>query len=241
MSSSPKYSLRRSLYVYLDSNRSGSYNTRASRKRIINQVLTELVDGGYRLRHVEGLKRKHIKYLNDKWLAAGLGVGTIKNRNSHLRWLCRAMNKPGVMMSNKELGVPSRIYIDNVDRSLALEKVDFSKVEDERIKVALHLQYYFGLRREEVSKMQPYWADQGDHIRLKAAWCKGKRARKVPVHNKEARYWLDQAKMLAGKKGCSLIPINQNYKQFIGTYKYEMKKAGIKCPHGLRHKFAQLL
>ena len=42
--------------------------------------------------------------------------------------------------------------------------------------MSLELQRAFGLRREEAMKFQPSYADQKDHITLKASWTKGGRA-----------------------------------------------------------------
>lgn len=43
------------------------------------------------------------------------------------------------------------------------------------------LQAAFGLRREEVIKFQPSYADRGDRIALKGLWTKGGRERTVPI------------------------------------------------------------
>jgi hypothetical protein len=47
--------------------------------------------------------------------------------------------------------------------------------------MSLRLQAAFGLRREEAVKFQPSYADRGDRLALKASWCKGGRAREIPV------------------------------------------------------------
>ena len=50
----------------------------------------------------------------------------------------------------------------------------------------------------------PGFADQGDHIRLKAAWTKGGKTRVVPILRQDQRTVLDRAHRLAGNG--SLIP-----------------------------------
>ena len=44
-----------------------------------------------------------------------------------------------------------------------------SSVKDEHVRMTLELQRAFGLRREEAIKFIPAYADQGDHVRLKAS------------------------------------------------------------------------
>jgi integrase len=64
--------------------------------------------------------------------------------------------------------------------------------------MSLRLQAAFGLRREEAIKIQPRWADRGDHLQLKASWTKGGRERTVPIRTAAQRALLEQAKQLAG-------------------------------------------
>jgi hypothetical protein len=66
--------------------------------------------------------------------------------------------------------------------------------------MSLRLQRAFGLRREEALKLQPRWADRGDHLHLKASWTKGGRERTVPIRTKEQRALLEQSQT-AGRHG----------------------------------------
>jgi integrase len=52
--------------------------------------------------------------------------------------------------------------------------------------MSLRLQRAFGLRREEAIKLQPRWADRGDHLQLKASWTKGGRERTVPIRTERS-------------------------------------------------------
>ncbi len=71
------------------------------------------------------------------------------------------------------------------------------------------------------------------------SWCKGGRGRFVPIRTDEQRYWLDQAKEIAGTFSNSLIPQNKTYVQHLFVYEKQVNRAEIKNPHGLRHAYAQ--
>ena len=103
--------------------------------------------------------------------------------------------------------------------------------------MSLELQRTFGLRREEAVKFMPAYADQGNHIRLKASWTKGGKTRVVPVITQEQRAVLDRARRLVGTG--SLIPPQKSYIQQLRTYERHTTQAGLSKLHGLRHAYAQ--
>ncbi len=236
---SRKHKLKESIYVVMRHSREGSYTTRMDRKRILNLMADELHIGGYKLTHVQGLKQKHIHYLNAQWKEKGIAIATIKNRNAVLRWLCENSGRSNVVPSNEELGVGRRESVYSINKAIDISKVDFSKITDRHVVIHLHLQRYLGLRREESIKLKPYLADKGDYIELQASWCKGGRARTVRIHTKEARFWIDEAKKLVKNEQQSLIPPGLSYIQHRNAYDKQVQKAGIKHAHGLRHAYAQ--
>ena len=234
-----KHQLQQSIYSVLIHNHDGSYETQASREYVLYQAATELA-AKYGLKSMHGLKQKHVKYLNDLWMQSGIKVSTIKNRNSHLRWLCRKLNKTDVVSSNDQLGIGQREYVNNhINKAIDINQIDFSNLNNQRILVQLHLQRYLGLRREEVIKLKPYQADKGSHVDLQPSWCKGGRGRIVPVISPEARYWLEEAKKLVENPKHSLIPSDKNYIQYRRHYDKQIKLVGIRHAHGLRHAYAQ--
>lgn len=234
-----KHDLQHSMIKVLEYNKDGSFNTQHARKKALLQSAAQLCDGGYKLGHVQGLKQKHIRYLNEKWKGEGISAATIKNRNAHLRWVCHKIGKRDVVQSNDELGIAKRKYVTNEDKSVELDQIDFKQISSPHVRVQLHLQRHLGLRREEVIKFKPHQADKGDHIELQASWCKGGRARTVPVLTAEARQALEEAKKLAENKGDSLIKNDQSYKTARKLYENQTQRAGLKHAHGLRHAYAQ--
>ena len=236
-----KHELQRNLYTILKHNRDGSFETQNARRKVLFKVAADLNSGHYKLRHVQGLKQKHIYYLNELWQSQGIAVATIKNRNAHLRWLCQKIGKINLIPSNEQLGTGKRQYSNNDPSAVELTDIDFSKITNRNIAVQIHLQRYFGLRREESCKIKPHMADKGDHIVLQPSWCKGGRGRIVPILTADARYWLEEAKKLANLPEQSLIPTGKTYRQHRDLYDGQLKRAGTsgKHPHGLRHAYAQ--
>lgn len=235
-----KHQLQQSIYQILKHNRDGSHETQAARKHILYQVAKELAASQHKLKNMQGFKQKHVRYLNEQWINRHLSNATLKNRNAHLRWLCEKLGKPNLVPSNEGLGIGQRRYVNNhINKAIDLTKIDCAKITNPNILVQIHLQYYFGLRREESSKFKPHQADKGNYIQLKSSWCKGGRARQVPILTPEARYWLEEAKKLVLDSYDSLIPRDKTYIQHRHLYDKQMQMANIKHPHGFRHAFAQ--
>lgn len=221
-------------------NRDGAFATQSARKSILLQAAEDLVAGGFKLSHVQGLKQKHIYYLNDSWKQQSLANAIIKNRNAHLRWLCEKIGKKNLAPSNDTLRIGKRCYVNNSDnKAVHLKHINLTKITNPYVRVQIHLQYYLGLRREESIKLKPHQADQGDHLALQASWCEGGRARTVPILAPEARYWLDAAKQLAATPEQALISAGKTYIQQRYLYDKKTRLAGIRHAHGLRHAYAQ--
>ena len=61
--------------------------------------------------------------------------------------------------------------------------------------------------------------------------------RTVPIRNDEQRQLLEDVRRLA--RGGALIPPERNYVEQRNRYDSQVRTAGIKNPHGLRHAYAQ--
>ena len=150
--------------------REGGYATQRNRERILTQIANELHAMGYRKMQARSLKPKHIEALVDHWKDQGLSIGTIKNRMAAIRWWATKINKRNVMAnSNEYYGIPDRRFVTNQSKAQDITKEQLSKVKDEHVRMSLELQQAFGLRREEAMKFIPSYADQKNHIQLKAS------------------------------------------------------------------------
>ena len=219
-------------------NRDGSYSTQANRARMLNQIANQLQEMGYRRMTTRSLKPKHVDALVKRWLFEGMVAGTIKNRMNCLRWWASKVDRRNVVArSNNFYGIPDRQFVSNESKAVAVDDDALSRLKDDHVRMSLELQRAFGLRREEAIKFMPGYADQGDHIRLKASWTKGGKGRRVPILTREQRTVLDRAHRLAGAG--SLIPPQKSYIQQLRTYERHTTQAGLSKLHGLRHAYAQ--
>jgi hypothetical protein len=219
-------------------NREGSFGTQVRRERELTLIANQLHEIGFRGMNSHSLKPKHVEGLVRRWLESEVAAGTIKNRMAAVRWWARKVNRQNVVArSNDHYGIPNRQFVTNISKAKSILEVDLAKVRDEHVRMSLELQQAFGLRREEAIKFIPAYADQGDHLTLKASWTKGGKARTLPIRTPEQRQVLDRAHRLAGKG--SLIPSNRNYRQQVRIYEGHTLRAGLSKMHGLRHAYAQ--
>lgn len=171
-------------------------------------------------------------------MGQNLSPGTIKNRMSCLRWWAEKVNRRNVIArSNESYGIPDRQFVAQASKAKDLEDAQLARVRDENVRMSLRLQRAFGLRREEAIKLQPRWADRGNHLQLKASWTKGGRERTVPIRTEAQRALLEEAKHLA--RTGSLIPRGRSYIEQLRIYERHTANAGLSKMHGLRHAYAQ--
>ena len=219
-------------------NRDGSYSTQATRRRILDRIANQLHALGYKHMQARSLKPKHVDALVSLWKDQGLSIGTFKNRLSALRWWARKVGKDDIIpKDNDALDIGRRSQVGTESKAWELNEAQLEKISDPYVRLSLRLQAAFGLRREEAIMFRPNYAIKDDHIRLKASWTKGGRTRTVPIRIDEQRQLLEAVRKLA--RGGALIPPNKNYEEQLHRYERQVRTAGIKNPHGLRHAYAQ--
>jgi site-specific recombinase XerC len=205
---------------------------------MLELMATQLHELGYRRMRATSLKPKHVEALVARWREQEIGIGTLKNRVSVLRWWASKVNKSSVIApDNSAYGIGARTFVSNVSKAQTLDAAKLAKIDDDYVRMSVRLQAAFGLRREEAIKFSPSYAFRGDHIALKASWTKGGRPRTIPITNGYRYVLLDEVRELA--KGGSLIPAHLNYAQQQRRYDRQIRKAGMKKLHGLRHAYAQ--
>lgn len=218
-------------------NLDGAEATQDNRHRGLVAMGDELRKLGYPIKSAHNLKPKHVHVLVDHWKAAKISDATIRNRLGWVRWLGDHVGKAGLIpKDNEAFGLAERTPFKG-SKARRLDADQLARVRDETIRLALQLQAAFGLRREEALKFRPTIGDQGDHIALKASWCKGGRARTIPITNPHQREVLDAVARIAGDG--SLIPAERTYRKHLQTYKAQTRAAGLGKAHGLRHDYAQ--
>ena len=219
-------------------NRDGSFSTQATRRRILNRIANQLHELGYKHMQAKSLKPKHVEALVSLWKDQDLSVGTLKNLLSGLRWWARHVGKDDMIpKDNNAFDIGRRSQVAEESKAWELKETQLERISDPYVRLSLRLQAAFGLRREEAIKFRPNYAIKDDHIKLKASWTKGGRARTVAIKTHEQRQLLEEVRKLA--KGGALMPPNKNYEQQLHRYERQVREARIKNPHGLRHAYAQ--
>ncbi len=214
----------------------GSHLTRNQRHRGLQLIARELSALGYRLPGAASLKPKHVQALVSGWKAANLSAGTLKNRMSWVRWWAASVRKTSVLpRDNAALGIEARAaYAGNKAHTTTATR---AAPLPAWMQLALRLQMGFGLRLEESLKFRPGTADQGQFVALQASWCKGGRARAIPLTHPRQRDLLDDVHDLAGDG--SLIPAGMSYIQARKALERATWGLGIRNLHGHRHWYAQ--
>ncbi len=216
--------------------REGSHSTRASRKRLLNQMAESLIDAGYKLKDPAGLKGKHVEHLINAWKAQGLAEKTIKNRLSALRWWSTKINKQNIVaMTNDAYGI-ARVQSSPLGKSRELDFNKLNQVTCPLLRFSLRLQSEFGLRREEAIKFALSYADQEDRIRIKGSWAKGGKPREIQITKVSQRALLNEIRVVTTN---SLIKPTERYVDQLKRYERQTAKVGLSKNHGLRHHYAR--
>ena len=230
--------LYRDLCDLVRRNPSGSEARMRQRRAGLRTISARLEALGFRGMRPSSLGGRHVWALVGDWHARGLSAGTMKNLMVHLRWWAGAVGKGSVVMrDNARYGIADRRAARGYRDGLALDRAKLEAVRDERVRLSLELQAAFGLRREEAIKFRVAYADRGDRIALRASWCKGGRARSVPVLTDAQRELLDRVHAFAGKD--ALIRPEEKYVQQMRRFERDTRRAGIPKSHRLRHGYGQ--
>lgn len=214
----------------------GAIRTRVQRTTGLQLIARELRAMGHDLPSARSIKPKHIEKLVAKWKADGLATGTIKNRLSWVRfWTAGARKGSVVARDNAALGVALRSTF-NGNRAGATTGAQLAKL-GERDALAVRLQMAFGMRVEESILFRPEQALQGDVLQMQASWCKGGRARIIPITHPRQRELLDEVRSLVGD-GC-LVPLGMQSHVYRDQLDRRTWAAGIRDKHKHRHWYAQ--
>lgn len=214
----------------------GSYLTRMQRHRGLQLMARELRALGFKLPAASSLKPRHVEALLEHWRAARLSAGTMKNRMGWLRWWSAKVRKPNVVPRyNDSAGIAKRTaFAGNRAHIAHGEKLAALPL---RHQLALRLQMAFGMRLEESLKFRVSQADRGERLVMQASWCKGGRARDIPITHPRQRVLLDELRRECGDG--SLIPQGERYIDFRKEVEHETWGVGIRNMHGHRHWYAQ--
>ena len=135
------------------SDRTGSRQTQADRRRMLHMMAKELRAGGYRLPAANSLKPKHVEKLVGGWKRQGLKAGVIKNRMATLRWWARSVNKTSVVHKSNDFYGIERRSTSALNKAQRLNLTKVAKLPCKRMQLAVRLSAAFGLRVEEALRI----------------------------------------------------------------------------------------
>lgn len=228
-----------------------SERTVDKRADVLFRAFRQLEVLGYRIRTLDGFKRKHVEVLARHWEQAGLSASTIQNNISLLRTLAAWMGKADMVGRSSEfVSDPSRVRRKSnatYDRSWTAAGVDVEAVlnmasaMDRYVGMQLRLCHAFCLRREEAVMFRPRRADKGSYIDVEDG-TKGGRHRVVQIRTEYQRRVLDEAKAFVKGVNGHVGDPDRDLKSALRRFSYVMSKCGATkaglgvTAHGLRHQ-----
>lgn len=210
--------------------------TRCQRTTGLQLIARELTQMGHTKLTARSIKPIHIEKLIAKWKADGLSTGTIKNRMSWIRYWTGGVRRSSIASAdNSEHGIGTRAAF-NGDKARTTVGAALAKL-GEREQLVVRMQMAFGMRLEESILVNVNQAWQGDALHMQASWCKGGRARVIPIVHERQRALLDEVRSLVGT--ASLIPLGMDKHTYRRQIERKTWAAGIRNVHGHRHWYCQ--
>lgn len=227
--------------------------TRRERRVVLERTLRDLHKSGLELRRLKNLRGKHVEQILTVWRERKLLPSTFATYASHLRTLCRWLQKPQLVeLIDRTLAVEPTLVrrrgATDHDRSEKGAGIDFKLIFEralrlnERFACQLALVAAFGLRSQEAWLFRPHLADLGQG-QIRIAWgTKGGRPRVLPIPmTREQQAVLEWAKTFAASPAESMIPRGLRLERWRWRY-YRMcrqigltRRALMVTPHSLRH------
>lgn len=230
-----------------------SNRTLAVRESVLFQCMEQIRELGYDIQSIRSLKTKHIEALVEHWVGEGISAGTIQNRLSYLRALCKWIGKDGMIPPTEEFaeryypGRLKRTVAAVTDKSWSAKGLSAEEVivavaqEDRYVAMQLKVIHAFGLRREEAVQFKPHKVDEGGVLRIREG-TKGGRERMVPVESDYQRQVLAEAKAAVSIWDGHIGHPGKSLAQNLRRFSYVMERMGLTkkdlgaTAHGLRHQ-----
>jgi len=225
----PRTPLEHQLVSMLAANREDGYETQRKRCQ-------ELADAARLLHDYFGLQKwanlgaKHVAYVVERWKEEDTHRRSIANKLSHFRWLVRKIGKANLLpRSNEELGVEPGPRYTRAGKFVVQERLVeiLGGVTEVRLRMAILLGRYLGLRNREAMLFRPWRDWDGDRVWIKRG-TKGGRPRYLFLHNAKQREVLEEARALVGGGDAALIPTEaRTFKSWAGKCYERLRAAGM--------------
>lgn len=236
-------------------------STKTEYRRFVNlcATLRELAGIGYPIESIHNLKEKHVQALMRHWESSGAGIGTIENKMSYLRTLCKWLGKPGMVKGTatycadpKGFRRPAAAQWDKSWEAAGidpLELLERAGRHDRIVALQLELQWAFGLRMLEACLLRPALilekALESGEVHIHHG-TKGGRPRGLYLESVVQRDVLERAARHAVSRTGTMIPREYTLEQWRNHYYYVVRRkcaltkedAGV-TSHGARHSYLQ--
>jgi len=237
--------LERQLVSILAANREDSYNTQRARAWGLRSVVSILHEK-FGLQKWANLGGKHVAHVVETWKTEDAGKRSIEGKLTHLRWLVRKIGKANLVpRSNAELGVEPGPRKTRAGKTVSGEKLGaiLGALEEPRLRAAVRLARYLGMRFREAMLFRPWRDFDGERVWLKRG-TKGGRPRYLFLHNAKQREVIEEVRALVGHGDGALIPPEwMTFDSWRQHCYHEFREAGLGKEedvtfHDLRRTFA---
>jgi len=188
-------------------NREDAFATQRARSCAL-QGVARMLHEKFGLQKWANLGEKHVAHVISTWKAGDTGKRSIESQLSHLRWLVKKIGKANLVpRSNADLGVEPGPRKTRAGKTISDERFReiVAAVADPRLKLALHLGRYLGMRFREAMLFRPSRDFDGERVWLKRG-TKGGRPRYLWLHYARQREVIEQVRALVGGGDASLTP-----------------------------------
>ena len=176
------------------------------------------------------LKEKHIDFVIERFKVEDTGKRSIESRLSHLRWLVQKIGKANlVLRDNASLGIEPGPRKTRAGKTISDERFReiVSAVADPRMRLALHLGRYLGMRFREAMLFRPDRDLDGGRVWVKRG-TKGGRPRYVWLTSDRQRQVIAQVRALVGGGDATLTPREAaTFEEWRQHCYHEFRKAGL--------------
>jgi len=237
--------------------------TRRERGDFLLRCVDDLHAHGFKMRHIEGLRARHIRCLASLWEERGYSAATLQKYQSYLHTLLiwvgldqlASMLGSIVRSTLKDPNRLLRVRVATEDKSWEsriedpLSKLAEIAQDDDRVALCLELQLTFGLRAREAWLLDPRAALTPDALRCQVLpitrGAKGGRPRDIPITSPMQIELLKKACEYVDPRTSTLIPVTRSFRGWSSHFYRICQKHGISrkdglVTHGLRHSYANM-
>ncbi|MGH9659011.1 MAG: phage integrase N-terminal domain-containing protein, partial [Bryobacteraceae bacterium] len=165
----PKTPLEHQLVSILAANHEDGHETQRKRCQELAGA-AGLLHERFGLQKWPNLGAKHVAFVVERWKAEDTHRRSIANKLSHLRWLVRKIGKANLLpRSNEELGIEPGPRYTRARKFVVQERLAeiLGGVTEARLRMAILLGRYLGLRNREAMLFRPWRDWDGERVWIK--------------------------------------------------------------------------